>query len=91
MPAILSSRTTPTPGENRNSEFFSVVGVFLVLPALALVARFESKKNLHRLFQIGEYLLVWAFVSQTLSLTSASTHQFIVSHRCRSRFLHLGY
>lgn len=64
MLALLTSRTSPTPGENRNSEIFSVVGVFLVLPALALVARFKSKRILHRAFQIEEYLLALAFVSQ---------------------------
>ncbi len=91
MPAILTSRTTQTPGENRNSEIFTVAGVFLALPALALVARFKSKRILRRAFQIDDYLLIWAFVSQSPSLAPASTHQVIGPPCWRIRFLHLGY
>ena len=88
---MLIVRTTPTSGENRNSEIFSVVSVFLALPALALVARFKSKRLLHGNFEIDDYLLLVAFVSMIRCGASASTHPLIGPYCRRGCFVHMGY
>lgn len=55
-------RERPTPGANRDSEIFPVVGVFLVLAAIALGLRFASKRILRKPLRIDDYLVIWAFV-----------------------------
>ena len=69
MAMNIISRETPTPGPNRDSEIYPVIGVFLVLAAIALGLRFASKRILRKPLRIDDYLVVWAFVSQSLPST----------------------
>lgn len=63
MPRKLIIREMPTPAENRDSEIFTVVGVFLAIAAVALGLRFASKRILRKTLRTDDYLVVWAFVS----------------------------
>ena len=69
MAVKIIPRGTPAPAANRDSEIFTVVGVFLVLAALALASRFASKRILRKPLRIDDYLVVGAFVSQSLPPT----------------------
>ena len=49
-------RKMPTPAENRDSEIFTVLGVFLALAAVALGLRFASKRTLRKPLRTDDYL-----------------------------------
>ena len=61
-------RETPYLEENRDSEIFTIVGVFLVLSTVALALRFASKKIIRKPLRVDDYLVVCAFVSQPLPI-----------------------
>lgn len=89
MPKKLIIREMPTPAENRDSEIFTVVGVFLALAAVALGLRFASKRILRKPLRTDDYLVIWAFVSQSLPPSELASHRTVGDTCCRSSYLHM--
>ena len=67
MAARILQRSTPAPAANRDSELYTVIGIFLVLATIALGLRYTSKRILRKPLRIDDYLVVVAYVRQCQS------------------------
>lgn len=73
MAARIFQRSTTAPAANRDTEIYTVIGVFLVLATIALGLRYTSKIIIRKPLRIDDYLVVVAYVKHRQSISNAST------------------